>query len=301
MDVVTGAYGYSGRYLTARLLDAGHEVRTLTGNPSRPDPFGGRVPAFPFSFEDPPRLVETLRGATTLYNTYWVRFPHRGVSYERAVRNSETLFAAAAEAAVERVVHVSISNADEASPLPYFRGKGLLERRLRESGLSHAIVRPTVVFGREDILINNIAWLLRRLPLFVVPGDGGYRLQPVYVEDLAQLCVDAGRSRADVTFDAVGPETYAFDDLVTTIRSAIGSHARIVHAPTRIALALGDVVGRVVRDVLVTRDELTGLMANTLVSSDPPTAATSFSGWLHEHAHEVGRGYSSELARHYRR
>jgi NADH dehydrogenase len=242
-----------------------------------------------------------LRGATTLYNTYWVRFPHGEVSYDRAIRNSETLFAAAVDAGVERVVHISISNADESSPLPYFRGKGLLERRLRESGLCHAIVRPTVVFGREDILINNIAWLLRRLPVFVVPAEGRYRLQPVYVEDLAQLCVDAGSSRDDVTFDAVGPEVYAFDTLVRTIRSAIGARAAIVHAPTRLALVLGDVVGRFVRDVLVTREELVGLMADTLVSNDPPTAATSFSEWLHEHADELGRGYSSELARHYRR
>ena len=159
VDVVTGAFGYTGRYLTARLLASGLDVRTLTGNPGRPDLFGGRVQAFPFSFDDPPRLVEALRGARTLYNTYWVRFPHRDVSYEQAIRNSETLFAAAVAAGVERVVHISISNADESSPLPYFRGKGLLERKLRESGLGHAIVRPTVVFGREDILINNIAWL----------------------------------------------------------------------------------------------------------------------------------------------
>src|SRR5262249_37427495 len=149
-------------------------VRTITGDPSRADPFGGRVEAFPFSFDDPARLTETLRGADTLYNTYWVRFDWRGTTYAQAIANTRTLFAAAREAGVRRIVHVSITNPSESSSLPYFRGKAELERDLRESGISYAIVRPTVVFGREDILINNIAWLLRRLPLFVIPGDGSY-------------------------------------------------------------------------------------------------------------------------------
>jgi NADH dehydrogenase len=300
-DVVTGAYGYTGRYLAARLLESGHTVRTLTEKPASADPFEGRVAASSFFFDDPARLVESLRGATTLYNTYWVRFPHRSVTYDQAVRNTETLFASALEAGVERVVHVSISSADETSPLPYFHGKGFLERKLRESGLSYAIVRPTVVFGREDILINNIAWLLRKLPVFVIPGDGKYRLQPIYVDDLAGLCAEAGRSRADLTFDAVGPETYTFEQLVERIRDAIESRSRIVHAPVRVAEALGDVLGKIVRDVVITRDEVVGLMADTLISHDPPTGQTSFAAWLEQNADQLGRGYSSELARHYRR
>jgi NADH dehydrogenase len=300
-DVVTGAYGYTGRYLTERLLDAGHTVRTITGNPSRADPFGGRVEAFPFSFDDPARLVETLRGADTLYNTYWVRFSWQGTTYDQAVENTRTLFAAAKEAGVRRVVHVSITNPTEGSPLPYFHGKAVLERELRESGLSYAIVRPTVVFGREDILINNVAWLLRRLPLFVIPGDGSYRLQPIYVEDLAKLLADAGAGAEDTTFDAVGPETYAFEELVRLVRGAVGSRARLVHAPAPVALVLGRLVSRVVRDVLITPDELRGLADDLLVSSQPPTGSTSFRGWVRDHAGDLGRVYASELARHYRR
>jgi NADH dehydrogenase len=301
IDVVTGAYGYTGRYLTERLLEAGRTVRTITGDPSRADPFGGRVAAFPFSFDDPGGLTQTLRGADTLYNTYWVRFDWRGTTYAQAIANTRTLFAAAKDAGVRRIVHVSITNPSEDSQLPYFRGKALLERDLRESGISHAIVRPTVIFGREDILINNIAWLLRRLPLFVVPGDGSYRLQPIYVEDLAKLLADAGSREVDETFDAVGPETYAFEELVELVRGAVGSRARLVHAPQGVALALGRVVSRFVRDVLITPDELRGLADDLLVSAEPPTATTSFRGWVHEHAEELGRVYASELARHYRR
>jgi NADH dehydrogenase len=297
-DVVTGAFGYTGRYLTERLLAAGGSVRTLT---SKPPPPGSPVEARPFAFDRPDDLAESLRGAQTLYNTYWVRFPRGDVTYGRAVENTRTLFAAAREAGVERIVHVSITNPDEHSPLPYFSGKAVLERELRESGTSHAIVRPTVVFGREDILINNIAWILRKLPLFVVPGSGAYRLQPVFVEDLARICTDLGSRRDDVVVDAVGPETYTFDELVDVVRDAVRSRARIVHAPPGVAFVLGSVIGRTVGDVLVTRDELRGLMDDLLVSGAPPLGETSFREWVHTHAAGLGRSYASELARHYPR
>jgi len=296
LDVVTGAYGYTGRYLAERLIASGRRVRTLT---SKQPPPGSSVEARPLAFDRPDELVESLRGAEALYNTYWVRFPRREVTYERAVENTRALFAAARRAGVERIVHVSVTNPDERSPLPYFRGKAALERELRGSGTSHAIVRPTLVFGRDDILVNNIAWILRRLPLFVVPGSGTYRVQPVYAEDLADLCVELGSRRDDVVVDAVGPETYTFDELVRVVRDAVGSNARLVHAPPAIAFALGSVIGRAVGDVLVTRDELRGLMDDLLVSAVPPTGTTSFTGWAHAQASELGRSYASELARHY--
>src|SRR5438270_13412726 len=78
MDAVTGAFSYTGRSITRRLLEAGREVRTLTGHPSRPDPFGGKVSVVPYAFDDPAALAASLRGAEVLYNTYWVRFPYRG-------------------------------------------------------------------------------------------------------------------------------------------------------------------------------------------------------------------------------
>ena len=300
MDVVTGAFGYTGRYITARLLACGKRVRTLTGHPARPNPFGGAVEVAPLDFGNPDQLTRSLRGAETLYNTYWIRFPHGAATYEKAVENSRVLFRAAREAGVRRLVHISITQASQDSPFAYFRGKGLVEKALRESGLSHAILRPTVVFGPEGILINNIAWLLRRFPVFAVPGRGDYRLQPVFVEDVAELAVAAGDSRDNLILDAVGPETFTFDELVRLVARAVGSRARLVHLPPGLALWLSRLVGLFVGDVVLTREEVDGLMANLLVSDAPPTGRTRLSNWLARNADQVGGRYASELDRHYR-
>jgi len=299
LHVVTGAFGYTGQYITRRLLAAGQRVRTLTGHPDRPNPFGERVEVARFNFDDPPALVESLRGADVLYNTYWVRFSHGRATFDRAVENTRTLFHAAKEAGVRRVVHVSIANPSLDSPLPYYRGKALLEQAVQASGLSCAILRPTVIFGPEDVLINNMAWLVRRFPLFVVPGDGRYGLQPIFVQDMAGLAVQAAQGQENVVLDAVGPETYTFDELIRLIARTLGRRVRLLHLPPGAALLLSQFVGLAVRDVLLTREEVQGLMANLLVSQDPPTGQTCLSEWLRQNADRVGSRYASELNRHY--
>lgn len=299
-DVVTGAFGYTGSYITRRLLAMGRRVRTLTGHPSRQNPFGDLVSVAPFNFDNPSGLVESLRGATVLYNTYWIRFPYGQVTFDKAVENTKALIQAAAAAGVRTIVHISITNACEASPLPYFRGKGLVEKAVVRSGLSYAIIRPTVIFGAGDILINNIAWLLRRFPLFAVFGSGDYQLQPVFVEDVAEIAVSAAHRDENVIVDAVGPEVYTFDGLVRLIADKIHSRARILHLRPGLALLLSRLVGYVVKDVVLTRDEAEGLMSNLLVSSGPPTGQTRFSDWLGHNADSIGVRYASELQRHYR-
>ncbi len=299
LDVVTGAFGYTGRYITERLLEHGRRVRTLTGHVNRSNPFGERVRAEPFDFDHEERLVEHLGGADTLYNTYWVRFPRGVVTFERAVANSEVLFRAAHAAGVRRIVHVSITNPSIDSPFAYFRGKARVEEVLRASGVGHAIVRPTVVFGKEDILINNIAYVLRRLPFFGVPGSGTYRLRPVSVEDVADLCVQAGEHETDEVVDAVGPETFTFEELVRLIAQTVGSRSWIVHVPTAASFLAASAIGVGVRDVVVTRDELEGLMANLVTTNGPATGTRLLSEWLTENANRVGRRYASEVSRHY--
>jgi NADH dehydrogenase len=300
LHVVTGAFGYTGKYITRRLLALGGRVMTLTNHPNRPNEFGDRVSVAPLNFDEPAALVESLRGATTLYNTYWVRFNYRGATFDQAVANTQTLFRAAKEAGVRRVVHVSIANPSQDSPLPYYRGKALLEKALIESGPSHAILRPTVIFGDEDVLINNIAWLLRRFPIFAVPGAGDYKIQPIFVEDMAELAAGLGEGERNVSVDAVGPEVYTFDALVRLIAKTLRSRARIVHLPPGLALFLSQIVGALVGDVVLTREEVDGLMDNLLVSRNPPTGRTRLSEWLAQHAASVGARYASEVKRHFR-
>lgn len=299
LNTVTGATGYTGWYIARRLLDLGESVINLTGRPARPSPFGDRVRALPFNFENPGALTESLKGAHTLYNTYWVRFSHGKTTFDTAVRNTLTLFHAARDAGVQRIVHTSITNPALDSRLPYFHGKAVLERALMESGLSYAILRPTVIFGPEDILIHNIAWFLRKFPVFAVPGDGQYKLQPVYVEDFAGIAVNAGHGSENVILDAVGPETFTYDALVRLIAEAVGSRARIVRVPPPVALTFARILGCFVKDVVLTRDELDGLMAGLLVSGQPPLAPTRLTDWLHQNRASLGAAYVSELARHF--
>lgn len=295
---VTGAFGFTGKYLARRLLDAGHRVVTLTGSPDRPNPFDGKVEARPYAFADVPAMAESLKDVVVLYNTYWVRFNHTSFSYADAVRNTLALFEAARMAGVERIVHVSCTNADSKSPLEYFSSKGLLENALKASGLNHATVRPAALFGAEDILFNNIAWALRRFPAFPVFGSGEYHIQPVYVDDLAAIMAEQGASRENVTVNALGPEDFRYRDLVELIARALGKKRRLITVAPKQGYLAARIVGKLVGDVFVTRDEIDGLMADLLhAPGSEPTGSTRFSDWVAENSATLGRVYHSELDR----
>jgi NADH dehydrogenase len=294
---VTGAFGYSGKYIAARLLDKGHRVITLTNSVHRPNPFGEKIKAFPFHFNEPAKLVEVLKGISVLYNTYWVRFNHKLFTHADTVKNTITMFNAAKEAGVERIVHISITNPSADSHLEYFSGKAKLEQALIDSGISYSILRPTVLFGKEDILINNIAWVLRRFPVFGVFGSGKYRLQPIYVDDLAELAVEQGESKENGIINAIGPETFTYRELVKTIAKIIGKKRPVIPVPPLLGYLMGKLVGKLVGDVTITREEIAGLMGNLLYVDAPPAGKTRLTDWAREHADTLGRKYTSELAR----
>jgi len=294
---VTGAFGYSGKYIARRLLDKGHKVITLTNSLHRANPFGDKVQAYPFSFDNPNKLIDVLMGVSVLYNTYWVRFNHKMFTHADAVKNTIALFNAAKEAGVERVIHISITNPSEDSHLEYFSGKAKLERVLKGSGLPYSILRPTVLFGKEDILINNIAWALRRLPVFGVFGNGQYRLQPIYVDDLAELAVKEGENKEDIIINAIGPETFTYKGLVGTIGEIIGKKRPIISVSPTIGYIAGILIGKLVDDVMITREEIDGLMADLLYVDSTPAGKTKLTDWVREHADSLGRRYTSELNR----
>jgi uncharacterized protein YbjT (DUF2867 family) len=299
--VITGAFSYTGKYATRLLLTRGYKVRTLTYHPERANPFGDQVEVFPYNFDHPEQLTETLRSASTVINTYWVRFPHGQTTFETAVQNTRTLITAAKDAGVRRIVHVSIANPSLESSLGYYKGKAQLEKAVIDSGLSYAILRPTVIFGLEDILINNIAWFVRRFPVFGIPGDGRYRVRPIFVEDMARLVVDAAGQEASTVLDAVGPETFTFEELVRLIAGHVERSVRLVHLPMPLAYVSTLVTGWFVRDVVLTWEEYQGLMGNLLAPEGPSSGETRLSKWLAENRYHIGGHYASEVARHYAR
>lgn len=297
-SVVTGAFGYIGSYIARYLLDQGEAVSTITTHPDKPNPFGRAVQAFPYDFDRPGDLVDHLHGSTTLYNTYWVRFDYGGVTFQQAVANTRVLFECAKRAGIERIVHISVTHATD-SRLPYYVGKALQESALKRCGVPYNIVRPTLVFGLGDILVNNIAWLVRKFPVFPIFGSGLYRVRPVYAADLAAIAYASAKGNPDVTLDAIGPEDWTFRDFVEFIALHIKAREVLVRVPPALGIALGRLIGIAMRDVILTRDELQGLSDNLLTSTQSPNGPARFSEWFAANQDQVGTKYHSELARHF--
>lgn len=298
--VITGAFSYTGRYATRLLLSRGYHVRTLTSHPHRQNEFASQVEIFPYHFAHPGKLRESLTGASCLINTYWIRFAHRRATFDLAVKNTLTLLQAAKDAGVSRIVHVSIANPSLDSPLAYYRGKAQLEQAIMNLGLAYSILRPTVIFGPEDILINNMAWFVRHLPVFGIPGDGRYAIRPIFVADMAHLIVNSVEQQRNEIVDAVGPESFTFGELVRLIASHLSRTIRIVHLPTPLAYLSTRLAGLFLRDVVLTWQEYQGLMANLLAPEGPAAGQSRLTQWLAQNREHLGAHYASELARHYR-
>ncbi|MEO7069971.1 MAG: NAD-dependent epimerase/dehydratase family protein [Nostocoides sp.] len=295
-DAVTGAFSYSGAAIAAELRRRGRQVRTLTNHvPANP----GELATFPLDLTDVAGLRTSLAGVDTLYNTFWVRFPHGSTTFEAAIAGSATLFRAAADAGVRRIVHVSITHADVNSPYAYFRGKGLVEQHLQDTGISCAVARPAILFGGEGVLINNIAWLMRRSPLTLV-GDGGrYRIRGIHIDDLARLMVDLGETSSDTVVDAVGPESLTFRELLDCIRDAIGSKTLIASVPGAVFPLATAMLGRALRDTLLTREEYLAMVHGLADSAAPSTGEIRLTEWIASNRQTLGRTYAHEIKRHF--
>lgn len=314
---VTGAFGYSGKAIAELLLARGDRVRTLTNSPNRPHEFGSRIDVFPLTFDDPGALARALDGCDVLINTYWVRFNHRLFTFEQAVRNTQRLFAAARDAGVGRIVHTSILKPEEGRGLAYYDGKRRLEQDLAATDVPHTILRPGVLFGRGDILVNNIAWVLRHLPVFGVFGDGRYRIAPLHVEDFARTAVAAadgqlppqaadGRlppnaAAASTVVDCHGPETFEYRALVSRIDGIIRVRRPIIGVWPWLGHLISRAVNPLVGDVIITREEIAGLMRGLLWSDRPSLGTTKLTEWATAHADTLGRRYASEVGRRVKR
>jgi len=299
--VITGPSGFIGGAIAERLVDR-TEVRGLTSHQAK-NRFGARVRNVLYDFSDPSRMAPAFRGADVFVNSYYVRFNYGGITFGDAVDRTRVLLAHAKAGGVRRIVHVSVSNASDASDLPYYANKGRIERLVAESGLDYTILRPALVVGRGDILINNIAYFLRRVPVFTIFGDGAYRAQPITLDafaDIALEAIDGGHSGR--TLAVAGPSDWRFLDMVRAVRQAVRSRAAIVRAAPWVALAGLRVACALLGDVVLTGDEIAGLTREYLYSTDPIRRGADFGEWLAAPgvAAALGARYESELARHFR-
>lgn len=297
VHIVTGAFGYSGKRIARLLIERGYVVRTLTNSINKPNPFKDKITVFPYRFDNFDALVESLKGGVVLYNTYWVRFNYKNFTHEMATQNTFKLFEAAQKAGIKRIVHISITNPSLNSPIEYFRCKARIEKALIDSGLNYAILRPAILFGGEDILINNIAWTLRRFPVYPIFGNGEYKLQPIYVEDLAKLAVESGAERENKIINAIGPETFTYRELVKTIGEIIGKKRPLINVPPLLGYTGAKITGLLMNDIVMTWDELKALMSNLLYVTSPPVGSTKLTDWARENANSLGIKYASELSR----
>jgi uncharacterized protein YbjT (DUF2867 family) len=302
VDAVTGAFSYTGSAIARELLARDRQVRTLVRSPPPAGhPLAESVEVAPLALDDQAALVSALAGIEVLHNTFWIRFPRGRSTFEWAIAASARLFRAAAAAGVERIVHISVTRPSVSSPYAYFRAKAAVDELALGGSVPATSVRPSLVFGgRQEILVNNIAWFLRRSPAFAVPCRP-CRVQPVHVEDVARIAADAGGSPEPGIVDAVGPETFTYRELVEHIAAAVGSRARLVPLPEQAVAALGRTAGVPLRDTVVTAEELGALTASLLTSDEPPLGRVSFSEWVAGQADWLGREYHSELERHWGR
>ena len=294
--VVTGAFSYTGAAVARELHRRGWTVHTLTNRRCPLDM--QHVSASPLRFEQD-YLESQLRDADVFVNPYWVRIPYAGQTFESAVGNSELLVTAAARAGVKRFVHVSVSNASLSSKLGYYHGKAKVDDAVRRSGLSHAIVRPTLIVGPSDVLSANIAWFLRQFPLFPVPGGGTCRLQPVTLDDTGRIIADAAEASGDQDIDAAGPDTWTFREYVQLLARACGVESLVFGAPDWLALGMLRMLEPLLGDVILTREELLGLEQELLISRAPPLGTESVEAWLMAHGGSLGKTYVNDINRHF--
>lgn len=295
--VVTGAFSYTGAAVARELLARGYEVHTLTHRRPPPDTRG--ITSAPLVF-DAAEVSRELEGAVGFINTFWIRLPYGKQTFETAVADSCRLVEAARAEGV-RFVHVSVSNASAGKNLGYYRGKAQVEEAVRRDLENYAIVRPTLVVGPGDVLTNNIAWFLRRFPVFPLPDGGRARLQPVTLADTARIIVDALEAGDPVEVDAAGPETLTFAEYLRALRDACGVRRAFVSVPNSVALGALGLVEPFLRDIVLTREELLGLEQELLTSSAPPLGTESVRQWLEQHGTELGRRYVNDIERHFGR
>src|SRR6266568_6573584 len=244
---LTGGTGFVGRHIAATLVARGHRVRVLARDPARARFLSDRnVEVVAGGLADRAALDRLASGADALNHLVGI-IVEQGVQTFTAVHvaGTEALLAAARHAGVRRFVHMSAVGArDEPGATPYHRTKRRAEQLVRDSGLSHAIFRPSIINGPENRPIRTLAQLHRWSPLVPVFGDGRFPTQPVWIGDVAlAFALAAERPALSGVFELGGPATLTYEEFVRAIGRAAGHPRPLVHVPLAVARAAAAALG----------------------------------------------------------
>ncbi|HXR24984.1 MAG TPA: NAD(P)H-binding protein [Candidatus Binataceae bacterium] len=279
---IAGGSGFIGRAIVRRLAAIpGLTVRVLTRDPVKARvrlAAEGKVDFVSADVNDPARLATVIAGADTIINAvqfdgYPIEKPSRGLTFNRVdYGGTVSLIAATKAAGVPNFIYISGAAADERSPNPAFRAKGRAERALRDAGLAFTILRPSLVYGPEDRVVNGLAKAIRMMPVMVVPGSGQQKLRPLLVDDLAACVALAigGRGRNGI-YEVGGPDPMTFDELVRLVMEITGHKRPIIHVPENLLLVAGAVAEKL-PGALFSRDAVAFLVADNDCDIQPLVA-----------------------------
>jgi len=260
--LVTGGTGFVGQRVVHALRAARRDVRCLVRNRDR----AARLDAWSCELvvgdvTDVETLVRAVGGCDTVVHLVAI-LVGRPEDFERVMtRATRDLVAASSAAGVKRIVLMGALGTSEegARHVPYYAAKLEMERSVQESGVEHVILRPSFVFGPGGGSLQRFARIARFAPAIPVIGDGTQRIQPIWIEDLADAVVastelpETGR-----TFELGGPDVVDWNELWRRIAVAVGRRPRLVHVPPALArppAALAELLPH----PPVTRDQLTML------------------------------------------
>jgi nucleoside-diphosphate-sugar epimerase len=236
--VVAGGTGFIGRTVVGRLLEAGHTVAVTTRDPTHPDPWGGAVERRQAFAGDLAGLSRAFAGSDVVVQA--IQFPNhpvenarKGYTYlEVDGRGTEVAAEAARKVGVRRLVYISGAGAGRGRREPWFAAKDRAEAAIRASGLEHALLRPSLVYGPGDRSMARLIWMCRHLPVVPVVGHGRNPLYPLHVADLAACVVQAvERQDARALALELGGLRLTMDEVLRTIQAVLGRRRPLLHHP----------------------------------------------------------------------
>lgn len=236
---VTGGTGFVGGHLVRRLLDDGHAVRMLVRKNSLnkiPREVRERVEWVEGDAFDVGALLEGVSGCDAVINLIGIirAYPSQGVTFEKLHFNATKNIAdAAREKGVVRFIQMSALGVDWDEKTEYFRTKWKADQYLIDRDFRYTIFRPSVIFGEGDGFVNTLVTLIKQSPVSVVPGDGSYPLQPVFVGDVVAGFSSAlsTEEAANKVYTVTGPEAFSYREILEKIADAMDKKRRAMNLP----------------------------------------------------------------------